>query len=136
MTRRDILFDENLETSVYFEDLNKTVRLVLSDSLFAADEKLTEEYKTKISDFINCFSHWYGISIKAIRQRARNIYELDVDDNEIELMSIYILFEQDQPPLYGLGFRVEFDIEHGCGLKITGENYKIIEIGSADIAFC
>jgi len=27
-------------------------------------------------------------------------------------------FEQNECELFGLGFRTEFDIEHGCGIKI------------------
>ena len=53
-------------------------------------------------------------------------------------IKIFILFEQNECELFGLGFRTEFDIEHGCGIKIKVEdgNYNIVEIGTADIAFC
>ena len=53
-------------------------------------------------------------------------------------MAIFILFEQDEPTLFGLSFRTEFDVEHGCGIKLKGndQQFEIVEIGCADVAFC
>ena len=52
------------------------------------------------------------------------------------LLHIFVLYEQSDSEVYGLEFRTKFDIEHGCGLKMEGDTFEIIEIGSADIAFC
>ena len=56
----------------------------------------------------------------------------------IELMAIFIRFEQDEPALFGLSYRTKFDVEHGCGIKLKGNNqqFEIVEIGCADVAFC
>lgn len=53
-------------------------------------------------------------------------------------MGIYILFEQNEYELFGLAFRLEFEIEHGCGIKIkiNEGKYEIIEIGTGEVAYC
>lgn len=58
--------------------------------------------------------------------------------SDIELMGIYILFEQNEYELFGLAFRLEFEIEHGCGIKIkiNEGKYEIIEIGTGEVAYC
>lgn len=138
MESKEIIFDEHLEMYV---DLNlkgsdTEVCIVLSDSLYASEEKLTEDYKTRISNFINKLPEWYDIAVNAVIQRAKEKYDINTKKDDIELMSIFILFEQNEEELFGLSFRVEFDIEHGCGLKIKGDDYRITEIGTGDIAFC
>ena len=61
----------------------------------------------------------------------------DISDSDIELMAIFIRFEQDEPALFGLSYRTKFDVEHGCGIKLKGNNqqFEIVEIGCADVAF-
>lgn len=135
MKINDIIFDENLEMNFLSEKLNKKVRLSLLDDLSASEEVLTDSYRKKISDFINDLPIWYAKAIEAVKVRGKNKYNLVVKDEDIQLMAIFILFEQTEDALFGLNFRVEFDIEHGCGLKIKGEGYEIIDIGTADIAF-
>ena len=70
------------------------------------------------------------MSIRSYIPKKSNIF--------VHYTKIFILFEQNECELFGLGFRTEFDIEHGCGIKIKVEdgNYNIVEIGTADIAFC
>ncbi len=135
----DLQFDEDLETSVFISALKKKVRLVLSDDLEASEQELTEEYKEKIVQFLEEISIWYNKTIDAVKQYADNKYSIkDISDSYIELMAIFILFEQDEPALFGLSYRTEFDVEHGCGIKLKGNNqqFEIVEIGCADVAFC
>lgn len=135
----DLQFDEDLETSVFISALKKKVRLVLSDDLEASEQQLSEEYKQKIVQFLEEISIWYNKTIDAVKQYADGKYGIkDVSNTDIELMAIFILFEQDEPDLFGLSFRTEFDVEHGCGIKLkgNGQQFEIVEIGCADVAFC
>ncbi|WP_449023372.1 hypothetical protein [Prevotella pallens] len=135
----DLQFDEDLETSVFISALKKKVRIVLSDDLEASEQELTEEYKQKIVQFLEEISIWYDKTTVAVKQYADNKYSIkDISDSDIELMAIFILFEQDEPALFGLSYRTEFDVEHGCGIKLKGNNqqFEIVEIGCADVAFC
>lgn len=135
----DLQFDEDLETSVFIDALKKKVRIVLSDDLEASEQELTEEYKEKIVQFLEEISIWYNKTTVAVKQYADNKYSIkDISDSDIELMAIFILFEQDEPALFGLSYRTEFDVEHGCGIKLKGNNqqFEIFEIGCADVAFC
>ena len=135
----DLQFDEDLETSVFISALKKKVRLVLSDDLEASEQELTEEYKEKILQFLEEISIWYDKTTVAVKQYADNKYSIkDISDSDIELMAIFILFEQDEPDLFGLSYRTKFDVEHGCGIKLKGndQQFEIGEIGCADVAFC
>jgi hypothetical protein len=135
----DLQFDEDLETSVFISALKKKVRLVLSDDLEASEQQLTEEYKEKIVQFLEEISIWYDKTAVAVKQYADNKYSIkDISDSDIELMAIFILFEQDEPDLFGLSYRTKFDVEHGCGIKLKGndQQFEIVEIGCADVAFC
>ena len=135
----DLQFDEDLETSVFISALKKKVRIVLSDDLEASEQELTEEYKQRMVQFLEEISIWYNKTIDAVKQYADDKYGIkDVSNTDIELMAIFILFEQDEPDLFGLSFRTEFDVEHGCGIKLKGndQQFEIVEIGCADVAFC
>lgn len=135
----DLQFDEDLETSIFLNALKKKVRIVLSDDLEASEQELTIEYKEKILQFLEEVSIWYDKTTLAVKQYADNKYRVkDISDSDIELMAIFIRFEQDEPALFGLSYRTEFDVEHGCGIKLKGNNqqFEIVEIGRADVAFC
>ncbi|WP_314958014.1 hypothetical protein [Prevotella pallens] len=135
----DLQFDEDLETSIFLDALKKKVRIVLSDDLEASEQELTEEYKEKIVQFLEEISIWYDKTTVAVKQYADNKYSIkDISDSDIELMAIFILFEQDEPDLFGLSYRTKFDVEHGCGIKLKGNDqlFEIVEIGCADVAFC
>ena len=135
----DLQFDEDLETSIFLDALKKKVRLVLSDDLEASEQELTEEYKQRIVQFLEEISIWYNKTIDAVKQYADNKYSIkDISDSDIELMAIFIRFEQDEPDLFGLSYRTKFDVEHGCGIKLKGndQQFEIVEIGCADVAFC
>ena len=89
----DLLFDEDLETSIFLDALKKKVRIVLSDDLEASEQELTEEYKEKIVQFLEEISIWYNKTIDAVKQYADNKYSIkDISDSDIELMAIFILF--------------------------------------------
>lgn len=135
----DLQFDKDLETSIFISALKKKVRLVLSDDLEASEQELTEEYKQRIVQFLEEISIWYNKTIDAVKQYADNKYSIkDISDSDIELMAIFIRFEQDEPDLFGLSYRTKFDVEHGCGIKLKGndQQFEIVEIGCADVAFC
>ena len=135
----DLQFDEDLETSIFLDALKKKVRIVLSDDLEASEQELTEEYKEKIVQFLEEISIWYDKTTVAVKQYADNKYSIkDISDSDIELMAIFIRFEQDEPALFGLSYRTEFDVEHGCGIKLKDNNqqFEIVEIGCADVPFC
>ena len=139
VSNNDIYFGDELETSIFLDALKKKVRIVLSDDLEASEQELTEEYKEKIVQFLEEISIWYDKTTVAVKQYADNKYSIkDISDSDIELMAIFILFEQDEPDLFGLSYRTKFDVEHGCGLKLKGNNqqFEIVEIGCADVAFC
>jgi hypothetical protein len=131
-----LVFDENMEMYVDIE-LGR-VRLVLSDGLYAYEEELTDVYKEKIVAFLDrpSISTWYKKAVQAIMDRGKQVYGIETMEKDLKLQSIFILFEQNEAPLFGLGFRTEFDIEHGCGLKISGEDFEVREVGTADVAFC
>lgn len=139
VSNKDIYFGDELETSIFLDALKKKVRIFLSDDLEASEQELTEEYKEKIVQFLEEISIWYNKTIDAVKQYADGKYGIkDVSSNDIELKAIFILFEQDEPDLFGLSYRTKFDVEHGCGIKLKGNNqqFEIVEIGCADVAFC
>lgn len=139
VSNKDVYFGDELETTIFLDALKKKVRLVLSDDLEASEQELTIEYKEKILQFLEEVSIWYDKTTLAVKQYADNKYRVkDISDSDIELMAIFILFEQDEPDLFGLSYRTEFDVEHGCGIKLKGndQQFEIVEIGCADVAFC
>lgn len=138
MESKEITFNEHLEMYIHLDNFNDEICLTLSDGLAASDEELTNGYKERIANFINEAQKWYNKSVNTVLKYAKENYEIDAKPEDIELTHIFILFEQNEKELFGLEFRVEFDIEHGCGLKIKGSenNFEIIEIGTGDVAFC
>ena len=125
MKATEIIFNEDLEMYVFLKDLDDEVCITLSDSLSASEEELTEDYKGKRA--CNSIIAW-----------AKDTYKIDAHVQDIELINIFVLFEQNEDELFGVEFRVEFDVEHGCGIKIKVDNgkYDIIEVGTGDVAFC
>ncbi|WP_298108356.1 hypothetical protein [uncultured Bacteroides sp.] len=138
MKATEIIFNENLEMHVSLKGLDNKVCITLSDDLFASEEELTDEYKEKIVSFVNNLSEWYGLACSSVIAWAKNTYKIEAGMQDIELTHIFILFEQNAEELFGLEFRVEFDIEHGCGIKIkiNDGRYDIVEVGTGDVAFC
>lgn len=138
MKATEIIFNEDLEMYVFLKDLDDEVCITLSDSLSASEEELTEDYKGKIASFVNTMPQWYSRACNSIIAWAKDTYKIDAHVQDIELINIFVLFEQNEDELFGVEFRVEFDVEHGCGIKIKVNNgkYDIIEVGTGDVAFC
>jgi hypothetical protein len=136
----DLVFDENLMTFISIKNTNLNICVSLSDSLYNSEDDLLEKNKIKIINFIKNIEQWYSKSKNAILEWFNSLEwvkenKVSTKESDLELLHIYILYENDDEELYGLEFRAEFDIEHGCGLKINGD-YEIIEIGEGDTAFC
>jgi hypothetical protein len=76
--------------------------------------------------------------VNAVLKDAKQTYGIDTKQEDLRLINIFILFEQNEDELFGLEFRVEFGVEHGCGLKIKGkkDHYRITKTGTGDVAFC
>ena len=110
--------------------------MVISDELEASERTLSETYRTQIATFINESSLWYNKSVEAVKKWGSNRHKITPNSDDIELINLFILFEENEDERYGLEFSVEFDIEHGCGLKIKGKDFEIVEIGEGDVAFC
>lgn len=129
MIASDVVFDSDLAMPLKFNQQSESVIMEISDSLDASEQTLFFSYRQKIADFINSATAWYPLSINRI------IGEIGVS-GAIRLMRIYVLSEQDQESIdFGLLFRVDFDVEHGRGLKINGGTLNIIEYGLGEIAF-
>lgn len=137
MKAADIIFDEDLELYVFLEYLDNEICITLSEGLFASEEELTLNYKKKIASFINNIPCWYDQVCNSIIVWAQDTYKIVAHLQDIQLMGINVLFEQNAKELFGLDFRVEFDIERGCGVKIKAgkDKFSIIKIGTGDVAF-
>jgi hypothetical protein len=130
----EIVFDENLFMECTVEGQIEPISLALSDGLNAATEILSDQYKMQIINFLNKSLLWLPIATEAVNKWGMETYSQIA--NEIELVTVYIRFEQNDPPQFGLEFRPDYDIEHGCGMKISGNNFDVWKLGSADVAFC
>ena len=123
-------FDKNFETKVNLGDGLEKVRLVIFDDLEAAYKPLPLEYEKKIIEFLSKVEQW----LPRVEERIDSDFSAEV---EKQLMQIFILSEPAEEDLiFGLGFWVEEDIEHGRGAKISMNDLSILEYGLADIAFC
>ena len=124
-------FDENHMTSFYSDYLKKNIMVIISDELDSSEETLTDEYKAKISTFINKMSKWYYLVYDAILHWAKNEYDVALNTSDIELMIIYVLFEQSENELYGLSFRLSMILNMDVDFKLL---YKMMIIGLSKLA--
>ena len=123
-----IKFDDDLEMSVFIPEQQGSIRLVLSDELALADEVMANDYKEKIVHMLGLSAYWYELAEKRI------FSELSMTG---QLMAIYLLSEQTSSDfIFGLLYRVDAEVEHGRGMKISIEEMTIIDYGDADRAFC
>ena len=123
-----IKFDDDLEMSVFIPEQHDSIRLVLSDELALADEVMANDYKEKIIHILELSAYWYELAEKRI------FSELSMTG---QLMAIYLLSEQTSSDfIFGLLYRVDAEVEHGRGMKISLEEMTIIDYGDADRAFC
>lgn len=124
----DIKFNDDLEMKLFIPEQKDSIRLVISDDLALSEEVITNKYKEKIINMVRTSAYWYDLAEKRIFSEISMMGQL---------MAIYLLSEQSSSDfIFGLLFRVEADVEHGRGMKISLEDMKIIEYGEADIAFC
>jgi serine/threonine protein phosphatase PrpC len=132
----ELVFDDNMELYFTFEVTGEEVCLIISDGLYAYDEVLSTTYKQEIARFINNRSEWNEKVLKSIQERFMKVYNINSKAADFALVNIFVLFEQNEKPIFGLQFNTDLDREHGVGLKIAGKSYNVIEVGSADVAFC
>ena len=132
--RGDVKFDSDYSCDINIDYLNTQIILYVSDALEASQQRLDEKYLDKIVAFLNSIDAWYPVAIRAVREWGVGTY--GSGEGEVLLLSVHVLFEQNADfSLFGLQFRPEFDPEHGAGLKIRGDNFLVLETGSADVAF-
>jgi hypothetical protein len=128
MDASNIIFDSDLTMLININQQSDEINLKISDSLEASEEALSFPYKERIATFINSSDVWHKLALEKLVKEEKNVIA--------RLMTIYILSEQNVESLiFGLLFRVEHDIEHGRGMKISGGNFEIFEYGLGDIAF-
>ena len=114
--------------NVFISEQEDSIRLVLSDELALADEIMANDYKEKIVHMLGSSAYWHELAEKRI------FSELSMMG---QLMAIYLLSEQTSSDcIFGLLFRVDAEVEHGRGMKISLEEMTIIDYGDADRAFC
>lgn len=128
MTGKDFENDD-YSISIKIKEQSQEISLSLSDDLEIIDnlDEFPKKYSTQILEFINNSAKWYPKVISKIKD------EFD-ENTECQLTEIFILHEPNENQIYGLSFWISSDIEHGRGIKITG-NYEIIEYGNAEISF-
>ena len=123
-----IKLDDDLEMSVFIPEQHDSIRLVLSNELALSDEVMSNDYKEKIVHMLGSSAYWYELAEKRI------FSELSMMG---QLMAIYLLSEQISSDfIFGLLFRVDAEVEHGRGMKISLEEMTIIDYGDTDRAFC
>lgn len=129
MTFSKIVFDDHYEMIINIPEQDQPVTLSISDDLDAAYKPLSKIFQEKIIDFLNKSSTWYDLGKKKINHEFSK-------DTPSRLLTIYILSENlEEDIIFGLLYRIEEDIEHGRGIKITS-NMEIIEYGIGDVAIC
>jgi len=130
MKPSEIVFDENYCIyDIFIDGATDPITLEISDGLEAADELLRDDYKDRIACFVTSSGKWVPIACDKIISEVGNA-------DGLKLMTIYVLFEQNQDDsLYGLLFTLDFDREHGRGMMLNGENFKILKYGDASVAF-
>ena len=130
MNLSDIEFDKNYCIyGIIIDGQTTPITLEISDELEAAYELLHDDYKERLACFINSSDKWFPMACEKIISEV-------VNADGLKLMTIYVLFEQSQSDsLYGLLFNLDSDREHGRGMMLNGENFKILKYGDASVAF-
>lgn len=130
MRAEDIAFDENHRMyDVAIDGQREPVTLELSDALETADELLCRDYTQRTAGFIDASRAWFPAARERIANDAGN-------GDGLKLMTIYVLFEQDRKDsLYGLLFHLDSDRDHGRGMMLNGEDFRIPKYGDASVAF-
>ena len=129
MEIKEFYFDDDLEMVIHIPQQKDEVILAISDELDISTDNLTEEYKQKMNQM---FSRLDQILL-IVNQRLNKEFS---ETNNFRLLQIILLSEYSDPEfIVGLMFRVEQDVEHGRGMKISINSMEIIDYGLADVAF-
>lgn len=129
MEIKEFHFDDDLEMVIHIPQQKDEVILAISDELDISTDNLTEEYKQKMNQM---FSRLNQILLIANQRLNKEFSET----NNFRLLQIILLSEYSEPEfIVGLMFRVEQDVEHGRGMKISINSMEIIDYGLADVAF-
>lgn len=130
MDLNDIFFDDDFSCEVQINEQDDLITLQLSDDLEAIEQDISDSYKEKMLTFLKTSNIWFKLAIQKIQNDTQDV-------SGLELTNIFVLSEQDDDPItFGLSFNLDYDREHGRGMKILGDTFEIIEYGLADIAFC
>ena len=96
----DLQFDEDLETSIFLDALKEESALSFVWRFGSIRARTHRRIQKKIVQFLEEISIWYDKTTVAVKQYADNKYSIkDISDSDIELMAIFIRFEQDEPAL-------------------------------------
>lgn len=130
MPLNELKFEEDYSIyDIFIPEQDGAIILSLCDDLDVVDEILTEDYQRRVIEFIHNSHMWFELARQTVLKDTGNIEGL-------YLTTIYILSEQNEKNLiFGLSFALDFDREHGRGLKMAMNDYSIIEYGDAYIAF-
>ena len=129
MEIKEFHFDDDLEMVMHIPQQKNEVILAISDELDISTDNLTEEYKQKINLMLSQLDQILLVA----NQRLNKEFS---ETNNFRLLQIILLSEYSDPEfIVGLMFRVEQDVEHGRGMKISINSMEIIEYGLADVAF-
>ncbi|MBN6073718.1 hypothetical protein HYE60_00235 [Aggregatibacter actinomycetemcomitans] len=129
MEIKEFHFDDDLEMVIHIPQQKDEVILAISDELDISTDNLTEEYKQKINLMLSQLDQMLLVA----NQRLNKEFS---ETNNFRLLQIILLSEYSDPEfIVGLMFRVEQDVEHGRGMKISINSMEIIEYGLADVAF-
>ena len=130
---KDLEFDEKYTMDITISGQKDGVVLYLADTLLDSLKTLpniSDSLKSKISSVIAKSDIWLQNSINRIKSEVK-------DEGEVQLISIYILSEENMDSLiFGLEFWLSTDEEHGRGMKLRSDTFEIIDYGLADVAFC
>lgn len=130
---KDLEFDEKYTMDITISGQKDGVVLYLADTLLDSLKTLpniSDSLKSKISSVIAKSDIWLQNSINRIKSEVK-------DECEVQLISIYILSEENMDSLiFGLEFWLSTDEEHGRGMKLRSDTFEIIDYGLADVAFC
>lgn len=129
MDGSEVKFSSKRKMPVHLGQQAESILLELSDSLEAAEQELEPSYKQRIADFVNASDTWYPSAIDRLKAEEN-------PPGKIRLLQIFVLSEPTaQSMVFGLEFRVAFDVDHGRGMKVDAGTLKILEYGHGEIAF-
>ncbi|MGM0123882.1 hypothetical protein IGI37_001256 [Enterococcus sp. AZ194] len=131
----ELLFDDDLELSFHFSKTGKNVRLNV-DTLETDETTLQLTYNEMIAKFINQQENWYDQVIASIISEQQDEFGMGMKSADFELLVIYVLPEEANSLIFGLQFHSVHDEEHGVGVKLVGDSFEVLSIGSAEEAFC